>query len=169
MNAPCITNDDEFIYIADVSGNSFGFVDIATGDAFTGPDIPTTRTNIGSCVINDHYLYVVGGGSSDINRMDLDRYHNANGNNSNNTWQTLDVKFDTSNGASIDYSSYSHTMIQSIGDYIYLIAGGITSGNDGINDVNYLNTKTMTVAFASYFPYYVYHTASMYVMFDSAA
>ena len=168
MNTPCIvksrTNNEE-IYFVDVTGDSFGILNVVTGDTFVGPSVPTYRNILGSCDINTangNYLYVMGGGTTNIDRIDLDNILNYSG-NMNSSWETLDVHMSMEDGASIDYSGYSHAMIESIGDYVYLISGIVDGSNDGINDINYLNTKTLTVGFSGDFPYYVYYSASVYV------
>ena len=160
---PCLvkssTNGDytDLLYVVESSSN-FWIYNFTNGNWTQGASLNKAhfyRYCSVNSVNNNEFLYVLGGSTVFIEKLDLaDPFAND--------WMLLSSTLNTSDGVSIDYENAAFLTAISYKHYIFLLGG-----NDGNyhDDIVYLNCKTDTVEFDSDFIYNARGISGVYVLF----
>ena len=158
---PCMLKhpfSNKYLYVVNWLSNEYWFYNFENDYWKKGPNILYSRS-YPSCIVNSYdannpYLYVISGWSNYIERLNLNKDFDTNGNG----WESLGDVLNGINGVGQDYSESNLYAVTSYDEYIFIICGHYESTWQ--DDIVILDVINGNVTFDSYFLIDVYGSSA---------
>ena len=147
--------------IVEGENDEFYIYSFINNSIYNGPSLINSR-HIVSCAVNEYYndpyLYVFGGGSVYIERINLNNLQH---------WEQLTLRLDDTSiqGSTFSWSessNFGYFAIFSIKNYIYIL-GGYEGDSDNSDEMFYLDVKNWQLKYAGSSPLQGWSAAAIYI------